>query len=148
MDPYISEADATLYFAERLGTEAWDDSTSADRLKGLLMSTRAIDQLNFLGEKTDAAQERQFPRADDSAIPTEIQQACAELALKLLDGVDPEMEYENLSMIAQGYSNVRSTYNRTNPPEYIVAGIPSITAWRLLKPFLRDIRTIDLYRVS
>ena len=145
---YITEADAQTYFNGKLNTEAWDDASSADRVKALTMATEAIDRLNFRGTKTDDAQALQFPRDDDTIVPTDIQYACAELALRLLDGVDPELEFENLRMVAQGYSNVRSTYDSGQTARHIIAGIPSITAWRYILPYLRDHVSVSLSRVS
>jgi hypothetical protein len=148
MTPYISISAAVDYFALRLNTEAWDRADATNQEKALAMATDAINRLNFVGEMTDSNQENQFPRGGDTEVPQDIQEACAELAMRLLDGVDPELEFENLSMVSQGYSNVRSTYDRTTPAEHVVAGIVSITAWRKLKPYLRDSRTVELHRVS
>lgn len=148
MPAYISISAATDYFANRLNTDPWDDASEIDAEKALNMATDAIDRLNFLGEKTDSSQENQFPRSGDVTVPTDIQEACAEIALRLLDGVDPELEFENLTMVSQGYANVRSTYDRSSPLEHIVAGIPSITAWRKIKPYLRDARGIGVNRVN
>lgn len=145
---YISVSAATDYFSQKLNTEAWDNADQADCEKALFMATDAIDRLNFVSQKTDETQEHQFPRNGDTVVPQDIQEACAELAIRLLDGVDPELEFENLTMVSQGYANVRSTYDRTNPPEHIVAGIPSVTAWRKIKPYLRDFRGVAINRVS
>lgn len=145
---YITEIDAQTYFDGRLNTEPWDSATSGDRDKALSMATQLIDRLNFLGEKTDDSQALQFPRDADVAIPDDIQYACCECALALLDGVDMEIETENLGMVSQGYSNVRSTYDRSRPPEHILAGIPSSMAWRFLKPYIRDIHSVGLNRAS
>jgi len=148
MPAYISVSAATDYFSHRLNTDAWDSAGQIDCEKALDMATDAIDRLNYLGEKTDPDQENQFPRSGDVLVPLEIQEACAELAMRLLDGVDPELEFENLTMVSQGYANVRSTYDRTNPSEHIVAGIPCVTTWRKIKPYLRDARGVGINRVS
>lgn len=148
MPNYISEADASTYFALKLNVDAWDDASSSDRVKALTMSTSAIDRLNYLGEKSDSSQVNQFPRDEDSTIPTDIEAACAELAYAFLDGVDPELEFENLRMVSQGYSNVRSTYDRSMAARHIVVGIVSVTAWRFLQSYLRDFAAIDMPRVS
>ncbi len=145
---YISIVDAQTYFDAHLNTEAWDNADTSDRTAGLTMATEAIDRLNYLGQKTDSAQENQFPRDADTEVPDDIQKACAELALSLLDGVDPELEFEQLNMVSQGYANVRSTYNRDTPPPHVVAGIVSITAWRYIKPYLRDVKSVNMHRVS
>ena len=148
MANYGTIVDGDTYFASRLNADAWDDATDADKTKALTQSTRAIDLLNYLGEKTDEDQVNQFPRDDDSAVPDDIEYACYEESLSLLDGVVPELEFENLSQVAQGYKNVRSTYDRSQLAQHIVAGIASVTAWRYIKPYLRDGNVVAIQRVS
>jgi len=145
---YITVEDADAYFATRLNSEIWDLAEDTEKNKALITAGRAIDRLNFTGSRTDSTQEHQFPRYDDASIPTDVQYACCELAFALLDGVDPELEYENLNMVAQGFGNVRSTYDRSNKPAHIVAGIVSMAAWRLLLPYLRDPLHVEVNRVS
>jgi len=149
MSQYATIAEAQAYFDGRLNTDAWDDETdTTTRNKALTMATTLIDRLNFRGEKADDSQELQFPRGNDTVVPQDIKNACAEIALALLDGVDPEMEFENLRMKSQAYGVVRSTYDTGRTPEHYVAGIPSNTAWRFLKPYLRSPFTVDRHRVS
>lgn len=143
---YCTVVEAGTYFANRLHTEAWDQATAVDQAKALIMASDAIDRLNFNGSKTDDDQERQFPRDDDVDVPNDIKIACMECAIAFLDGVSPELEYENLDLTSQGYSSVRSTYNHGSPQPHIVAGIPSATAWRYLKPYLRDWTRVRLSR--
>lgn len=139
---------ADNYFNVRLNTGAWDDALTADREAALIMSARAIDKLNFAGDKADVAQELQFPRGDDTVIPVEIDQAGYEIALAFLDEYDIEQEAQTIGVLTEGYSGVRTTYDADYVPEHTVAGIPSIEAWRLLKPFLRDAKVLRLSRVS
>ena len=158
MSNYITYAEAEDIADERLDVDAWDDavvtdgSTAGDpgslTYKSVAMATKIIDQLNYKGKKTSDTQDNQFPRDDDTSVPDAINNACFEIALALLDGVDPQIEAENLGMISQGYANVRSTYDRTAPMPNIAAGVPSITAWRYLVPYLRDIYSVDFLRTS
>jgi hypothetical protein len=149
MATYISEADADTYFTTyRLVTSAWDSASSAEKGKALNQATRMIDRLNFQGDKYDADQELQFPRGSDTTIPTDIEEACAECAYSLLDGVDVEYEYENLGNNSMGFANVRSSKNSSMVPEHKAVGIPSSIAWRLLLPYLRDVDAINLMRTS
>jgi len=97
----------------------------------------------------EASQELEFPRGSDTEVPLAIRRACFEIAHSLLDGKDPELELENLGIVSQGYSSVRTTFSRTHVPvEHIVNGVPSSLAWRLLLPFLRDDDAIRVSRVS
>lgn len=169
MTPYVTLKEAADYFETRLHETAWSQASPADREKALIQATRIIDRLNFKGlkrsvyqavknnpnlsqEEINAAskeQERQFPRDNDTEIPEEIKIACCEIAYALLDEIDPDIELENLAVISHGYSSVRTTYSRShNPPEHLNAGVPSATAWRYLRPFLREPGGIIISRAS
>lgn len=145
---YLTLAEAQTYLNGRLNTTAWDYATSSDRGKALIQATRLIDKLNFVGEKNDEDQELQFPRYDDTEVPTPIKQACIEIALSLLDGIDPELESENLRLLRQSYGNTHSTYNGNYAPLHIINKIPSSIAWDLLVPYIRDVSSVTLYRIN
>ena len=145
---YITNVNADAYFLAQLNTEVWTNASADDKTAALNMGTLAIDRLNYRGCKTDPDQVNQFPRDADTTVPTDIQEATADIALRLLDGVDPELEFENLTMVNQGYANVKSTYDRSTKPRHILNGIVSITAWRKILPFLRDGKTVEIHRVS
>jgi hypothetical protein len=171
MAAYVTIAEAQAYFDQRLHERAWSQASPADREKAILAATRIIDRLNFKGYKASVyaylkslsdpsqasqdeinaasrQQELQFPRDADTQIPEEIKIACFEIAYSLLDGVDPDIELENLAVISHGYGSVRTTYSRShNPPEHLNAGVPSAIAWRYLRPFLREPGGITLSRV-
>lgn len=147
-DYYGTLTNAAEYFASRLNSSAWDDATEVDRLKALKTATRAIDLLNFAGDKAEDDQYLQFPRGSDTVVPPDIVIACYEEALKLLDGADPDTEIANLGTISQGFSSVRKTYDRTVAVEHVRAGIVSPLAWSRLRPFLRDPNEIKISRVS
>ena len=162
-------AEATEYFAQRLHETAWSAASDADREKALVAATQIIDGLNFKGCKhsvytlldansaadtseiqaTEASQALEFPRGADTEVPEAIRRACYEIAYALLDGKDPELELENLSVESMGYGQVRTGYSRNQVPiEHIINMVPSSVAWRLLRPFLRDGDAVKLSRVS
>ena len=145
---YATIPEAQAYFDRVLNTRPWDCASAADQAKALAQATDIIDRLSFLGCKTVAAQVNQFPRDDDLVVPTDVKNASAAIALALLDGVDPELEFENLQLRSQGYGSLRASYDQDPPIPHITAGIPSVTAWRFLKPYLRDPNTIDIFRTS
>lgn len=145
---YGTQSRATVYFNKRLNTRVWDEALYNDRDAALIMATRAIDKLNFAGDKNDSEQALQFPRGDDTEIPVDIEYATYEVALALLDGYDPDQEVETLGVLSETYSGVRSTYDANHVNEHIRAGIPSIEAWDLLRPYLRDPTQVRLSRVS
>lgn len=147
MSSYISVEDADDYFeANRLITDAWDNSSATLKAKALNMSTKLIDQLNFDGDKTSELQTNQFPRGGDTVIPTSIQEATAECAYALLDGVDIDFEFDNLWTNQQSIASVRSAHRTDDVPEHKLVGIPSYLAWRLLKPYLRTNEPITIMR--
>ncbi len=145
---YCSCTDTQSYFDGRLNTDAWDDATSTNQQKALIQATRMIDRLNFIGKKTAETQIQQFPRDADTAVPTYIENACSELALSLLDGIDLEQEADNARTLSVRYATVALSYDKDAPPEHIIAGIPSIEAWRFLRPFIRDPQNINIQRVN
>lgn len=148
MSSYVTLADMRNYLLGVLESQAWDEASSTKRQKALIMATRAIDRLDFQGEKADEDQELQFPRGDDVNVPQDIKDACCALALAFLDGVDPEQELDSLRLKSQGYATARATYDSEFVPEYIRAGIPSKTAWNYLKPYLRDIEQLTVARTD
>lgn len=147
MSNYITISDADTYFATRLDTDVWDDASDDDKTAALTQATRAIDRLNYRGKKNSESQDNQFPRYDDSEVPVEVEYACCELALAFLDGVDQEHEFDNLRVQAQQMDIVKSTYT-DEVPIHIVAGIPSIEAWRFLLPYIRDFNSPRLRRAN
>lgn len=169
---YGSIIKANAYFLTRLHSDAWENASAGDQTKALYTATRIIDRLNYKGYKhtvylileaaeeyddvaqadrrvAEVAQALEFPRDADTIVPEDIETACFEIALALLDGVDPDTELENLGVTNQSYSGVKTAYNRDQQPiEHLIHGIPSAMAWRILKPFLRDGRAVITARVN
>lgn len=139
---------AETYFSYRLNSDAWDDALVSDREAALIQATRAIDKLNYENEKYEDDQVLQFPRGDDGTIPIEIEYACYEIVIKLLEGHDNEIEAQSMGVLTETYTGVRTTYQSGYANEHIRAGIPSVEAWEYLKPYLRDQRGVELLRVS
>lgn len=168
MAQYATLQEAEEYFSTRLHSRLWETSAPADRTAALVTATRQIDRLNFTGLKnaawaarqancdaTDleiitagAAQELEFPRGRDTAVPNDIKIACMEIAYNLLDGRDPQEELEALTVTSQGFSSVRNNNNRDFLQEHLQAGIVSTLAWAYLRPYLREEKSIKVSRVS
>jgi hypothetical protein len=123
-------------------------TSSTNQYKALVTATEAIDRLGYSGYKTSVTQEREFPRNGDTTIADDIKKACAEEALSLLSGKDPEREQERVRVLMQQYATIKQEYDPDNLPLYILSGITSAKAWRYLLPYLRDIRGVRLDRAS
>jgi hypothetical protein len=145
---YGTLARANAYFETILGTGHWDNAIISDREKALIMSTRLIDRLNFAGSLASSDQQLQFPRGKDTTVPLDIEYACYEITLILLSGFDLEQETISLGVSSDAFSGVRTTYDSNTHMEHIRAGIPSITAWNYLKPYLSDPRQVLISRVN
>lgn len=131
---YATIEDADTYFLSRLHTEAWDDLGSSDdavttKNKALGHATAIIDRLNLASKPVEV-----------------LKQACIEIALSLLDGIDPDLELLNQQETHSSFANIKTTHDRTQLLEHILAGVPSQAAWRMLKPYLVDNRTVTLVR--
>jgi hypothetical protein len=146
---YGTVLEATSYFDNRLHSTVWFNASAPNRNAALIQSARIIDGFAFKGQKTDPEQSLEFPRGTDTEVPQDIRIAAYEISINLLDGRDPEMELESMAVTSEGYSSVRTTYNRDAvPTEHLINGVPSATAWRLIRPYLRDDNTLKLSRVS
>jgi hypothetical protein len=159
MTPLASLAWANSYFSSRrLITVAWDNATNADQLKSLNQASDIINRFNYYGQKLDEAQEHEFPRVQPAELSTEstdtvatvpdaILRATAEIAYHLLDGWNPDIESDNLGLGGQGISSVRVTYDPNTTPPYKFLGLPSQMVWELLRPYIRDVGTLNVSRV-
>ncbi len=154
MATYDTYINADTYFESRLHVATWRESTTAQKIIALVEATQRIDRLRFRGTKVIADQDLEFPRyygdeaEGDETVPEDIKIASYELALALLDGVDPDMEFENLAVVGHAYSSVRMTKLSDNTLAHIAAGIPNATAWRHLLPYLASSKTIRMHRVT
>lgn len=147
VDYYGSVAGANEYFTLRLNVDDWNDAPTNEKLAALMQATRAIDRLNFAGEKLTTTQLLQFPRDDDENVPQDIMLACYEEALVLLAGNDPQEQISSMRLISQGISSAKETYDRSTTPENVTSGILSHVAWAYIRPYLQDPREIILSRV-
>ncbi len=146
---YGTLQEANDYFGCRLHERVWSESSPADRKRALWAASLIIDALNFKGDKYSESQYLEFPRDADTEVPEEIRVASYEIAHELLDGKDPDLELETLGIISQHIHSTTTSYSRNQVPiEHIINGVPSVQAWRLLLPFLREEDAIVLSRIS
>lgn len=145
---YGSVVDADSFFNLRLYTGVWDNSTTDLKTKALSQSSQRIDQLNFIGDKTDSDQDAEFPRDSDTEVPRAIIEATYLCAIAFLEGVDTDKEMNQARVTSQSIDTVKQTYDANQFPVWIASGIPSQEAWNKLRPYLRDSSSITLRRVS
>jgi len=158
----VSLENADLYFKGRVGSYAWDcvigDLSDENgetpesqecflKLQALTDATRRINNLRYIGCRTDTDQEHSFPRGEDTTVPINIQNAVCELANELLDGVDDNLEMSEQNVLSQAFSGIKSAHDKDVHQLYTLAGIPSAIAWRYLLPFLHDPRELRNVRV-
>lgn len=138
LNSYITVQGANEYFDTKYNAAVWDSVTNIDKQKALIEATRIIDTLNYKYDKTDPDQLLEFPRNSKTEIPTAIKIATCEIALEILDGYDTNLETNNLQVLSHGYSSAKTQYTRDFVLEHLGNGVPSSTAWRYLRPYLRD----------
>ena len=148
MANYNTNSEIDTFMVLRLRTGPWDNAVGADKNAANSMATAILDRLMYLGKRTVDGQDNEFPRDSDTTVPQGIKDAHSLIVLALLDGRDPEMEFENLSLTVYKYAQATSEYDRSSLPPHILAGVPSFEAWTILKPYLRDGSQISLERVS
>lgn len=61
---YITLADATTYFGNRLNAEVWDAATSDNQTKALLMATKRLERENWIGVRATSTQALAWPRGN------------------------------------------------------------------------------------
>jgi hypothetical protein len=135
---YGCVANGDIYFNERLNGSPWTTTTTTRKEQALIEATFLIDRLNIRGYKASSTQRLQFPRGTDESVPTDIEYATYEIAVKLLDGIDIDKELEKAQVASRRYADVSTTYYRNSQMEYLNAGIPSSKAWLYIKPYLRN----------
>ena len=115
-------------------------STPWRTAQGILHDRQADQQYREQERAANASQPLEFPRGSDTVVPDAIVMAEYELAYSLLDGVDPQMELENLMGTGPGLRRGLLTHYERNmvPIEHLINLVPNPLAWLLIKPFLRD----------
>ena len=148
--PYADKTYCSAYMAERLNPDAWTDNV-ASQDAALAQATRAIDELPLVGTKQESDQVREFPRSvdTDTDIPVEVQNACCELALSLLQGNLTEELMHGVGVASEGVGDTAVSYTGERGAAALLddqAGLPSREAYSMLAPWIVDQSTIDLIR--
>ncbi len=93
---YVTRAEATSYFDERLSITDWTSASNADKDRALIMATNRLEQEDWDGSPTDGDQRLKWPRNgtfdmdgfsyDADEVPRHVKEATYELALALTIG--------------------------------------------------------------
>jgi hypothetical protein len=153
-DTYATQVALAAYLATRLGTDAWDTASEANRIKASLQACRAIETLApFKGAVASTAQALNWPRDDvydprgveyaSTGYPTPLVQAQAEEALALLQQIttagtvgDTAAALDRARGIkARSLNKASVTYG--DAPPLAGGALRSATAYQLLAPLLQ-----------
>jgi len=96
---YLSVADADSYHTDHSGSSDWSGASEADKQKALRLATQYLDityRGRWRGAKDSSTQALAWPRSyavdddgyliDCDSLPQQLEDACAELALKVIEG--------------------------------------------------------------
>ena len=132
MQSYCTIEYADEYFQNRLHAESWGQADESTKEKALKQATRAIDRQLLRGRKTNPGQELAFPRHPDTEIPKEVQEACCEEALAILESGNSQrrkLQQEGVQSFSLG--NMSETFAAGAGK-----GLLSQEAKELLRPWL------------
>ena len=133
---YLTLDEADIYLESVMNTEPWDLSTDILRTKAIKAAQKIIESLSLTGTIVDGE-----PVAA-------IKDATVEIALRLLDGIDPETEMYNQTVKELEFDRLKQTNKSGETPLHVIAGVPSITAFNILRRFMPDITTVRLSRTD
>ena len=133
---YLTLDEADIYLESVMNTEPWDLSTDILRTKAIKAAQKIIESLSLTGTIVDGE-----PVAA-------IKDATVEIALRLLDGIDPETEAYNHTIKELEFDRLKQTNKSGATPLHVIAGVPSITAFNILRRFMPDITTVRLSRTD
>jgi hypothetical protein len=145
---YGSEAGGDAFFERRFVSTKWDVATGLQKHQAMHEVTAKIENLNILGVVAVTDQLREFPRAEDTTWPVQIENAVYLEAYEILAGRDPQKEYENIRVKSYQYGNIKAAYDTGRIPEHITEGWLSAEAWNLISGFIISAQTIRTERMS
>jgi len=145
---YITLEDATSYLEGELWSDAWMAADEVNQEKALNKATTIIDQIRYKGSKLLSTQDNEFPRDFQESTPQDVTYACALIALKLIEGRIPELDFGNARITSDNLASGKTTYNEYNMPQHLLYGIPSYDAWGKLVKYVDLAKTVSFIRVS
>lgn len=143
MSDYTTTAEADAFLNKTIYADDWD--FYPHKAGALAQATDIIDTLNLIGTKTSSTQENEFPRNGDTEVPVNIVKATIWIASAFARGADPEADFDASRVKSTAFSSSKTTLEAELEP-HVAAGVPSVTAWRLLLPYLNRDKSLCLER--
>jgi len=149
-DTYATLNDAEAYLSLGLGDEhdAWFEATEERKYQALESATRLMLRLPWKGLKATVGQRLWHPIAGEDEIPQDLVDACTLTASALLDQRRPEEEYMSVGRSGERYGPVSESRDTSLQAPHFVAGIPSLEAWRLIRPYIMSDGLVNIMRVD
>ena len=123
----ITIADVTQFVAESLQGAEWE--FFAEKQEAVNDANRILAKVPLIDVDAEALKE-----------------ATILVTLDLIRGITQQTQLEDARVKSTAFAGLRTTYTEENRPN-VEAGITSLEAWNLLKPYLDCSAGISLYRV-
>lgn len=145
---YVSLDEANAYITQNFVTTDpirlnWEDLSDADKSALLSRSWKAVDTLPFPGRKTSEDQPTAFPRYPSEVVPQAIKDAQVENAVEIHNAslsteVDTYKHMWQWGIKSYSIGSLSETFAETAGTNILATdyGVLSLTAQRLLRPFL------------
>ena len=155
-DSYVSVADCDTYHANHSGSTTWSGATTANKEKALRLATQYLDakyERRFVGVRFSLEQSLHWPRSyvqqydiysvSKTEVPSELKDACCELALKQLSDTDLAPDITNPGNIAEEEVSAGSVSSRT---KYVGGGKGQTKEYTLVRYLLQGLLRQGLER--
>jgi len=152
---YVTLAEANTYMEGIPWFDSdWNDLSDVIKNSRILQAARAIDRLNFLGEKYLDDQAMEFPRditdqsTDAGGMPQKVKDAQCELIVwqyQHMDSSTGEADKE-LSELGLGKGEINLKWAPNKSPENNLAGGMPESVRALLRTWLLSIHNVELLR--
>ena len=125
IDTYITLAEADAYFATTLNNSAWDALSDATKEITIKSATRKLETLIYTGVKQVDTQALEFPRyygnSHYDGTPTEVKNACAEIALSLYNNQNNKaLEAQALGISSMSLGNESYSFDTASSASSII----------------------------
>ena len=145
---YVTLEDCTTFLSTELWAEAWLTAEPENQQKALNKAETIIDSIQYVGDKLDSDQDNEFPRDHQETVPQDVIDACCLIALKLIEGRIPELDFGNGRIKSDSLASGKTTYEVYNTPQHYLFGVPSYEAWVKLVKYVDLDKCVELNRVS